>query len=286
VALSGVLVIALPAAVGMVPVPGTIVLPGVMEKDEDRIVYAQTSGFLLPPQVVDGQRVEQGETLCRLENIVTRCRVEQARAETDVARLRYAHSSGQTPQAAATAQLRLIHTIEKEAHVRQQCDRLTITAPDSGVVTRIVDTRESGRFIAEGEAVATVAAGKWAVRCLATAEEVAGIKPYVGQQVTVRIVADGVQQSGGTVARVAVKGTRHVFSPSLTHLGGGDIAVAPDSLEAKSPLFEVEVTVHEPEKLPLRYGTRASVSFGTEPQTYGAYFYRRFGQFLNRLRVQ
>jgi putative peptide zinc metalloprotease protein len=286
VALSVVLVVLLPAAIAMVPVPGTVVVPGVVETDDDRVIYAQSQGFLSSPKLVAGSHVAKEQVLCQLENVVTQGRVDEAIAESDVARIQYARGCAANPHAAAAAQLRLVHAEEKQARFERERDQLAITAPITGVVTQILDERDTGRFIQKGDAVATVADGTWIVRCLATAEQMASARPMVGENVRVRIVADGVHETGGTVEDVAVKGSRHVFSPSLSHLGGGDIAVVPGTLESKNSLFEVQVRVHDPDTINLLHGSRAAIAFSTQPRTYGEYLYHRCHQFLNRLRVR
>jgi putative peptide zinc metalloprotease protein len=286
IVLSVVLVLLLPAVAALVPVPGTVVVPGVTATDDDRVVYAQSSGFLSPPTITAGSRVKQQQVLCRLVNVVTQCRADEAAAETDVARVWYSCSSATDVHASAAARLRLAHAEEKQRKFWRERELLAITAPVAGTVTQIVDQRDTGRFIQQGDAVATVADGAWIVRCLATAEQIASARPMVGESVRVRIVAEGVCETAGTVEGVAVKGTRHVFSPSLSHLGGGDIAVDPATLKSGNSLFEVQVRVHDADTINLLPGSRAAVAFSTQPQTCGAYLYRCCHQFLNRLRVR
>jgi hypothetical protein len=283
--LSVLLVVLLPAVIGSVPVPGTVVVSGVVATDDDRVIYAQADGFLSPPSVAEGCHVVEHEVLCQLENVVTQWQVAEATAEADVARLQYSRHWTADPHASAAAQLRLAQAAEKQEKYEQDCALLTIPTPLAGVVTQILDERDTGRFIHKGDAVATVAGGTWIVRCLATAEQMTQAKPNVGDMVRVRIVADGVRELTGTVEDVAVQGSRHVFSPLLSHLGGGDIPVAAGSLESKDALFEVQVRVHDPDTTKLLHGNQAAVAFRKQPQTYGKYLYQRCHQFLNRLRV-
>jgi hypothetical protein len=278
-------VLLLPAAVSALPVPGSVVVSGVVATDDDRVVYAQADGFLSAPRVAGGSRVAARGVLCQLENVVTQWQVAEARAESDVARLQYARNWTADPHASAAAQLRLAQAEEKQKTYEHAQALLTISAPLEGVVTQIMDERDTGRFVRTGDAVATVAGGNWIVRCLATAEQMTQAQPKAGDTVRVRIVADGVCELPGTVENVAVQGSRQVFSPSLSHLGGGDIAVLPGTLESRNSLFEVQVRVHDAKTTNLLHGNRAAVAFRKQPQTYGNYLYHRCHQFLNRLRV-
>ena len=102
----------------------------------------------------------------------------------------------------------------------------------------------------------------------------------------VRLLLDGVYDVPGTVEEVGVKGSYKVFSAGLTQLGGGEIAVDPQSMDTNKPMFEVVVRLHGADHLPLRHEGRATVLLKGHPQTYGGYAVRRLRQFLNRLRVR
>jgi putative peptide zinc metalloprotease protein len=278
--------VAPPVALLAVPVPGSVVLPGAVQTGDDRVVFAQSEGFLQRPQERAGTWVEDQEPLCDLDNVLTLTRLEQLRAELVLAELHWGRSIPLPPSEARAAQLRFLQAQDKLAHAEREHDELTIRAPAVGRLATLVHERDAGRFVRKGEPVATVAAGHWVVRCLATAEQMAQMRPGPGQRVRVRLVADGVHELPGTIERVAVQGSKRVFSPSLTQLGGGDIPVTPDSLEARSALFEVLVRVDQADRYPVVHGSRAAVRFATAPQTYGAYFAQRGQRFLSRLRIQ
>jgi putative peptide zinc metalloprotease protein len=283
----GLLVLVLPPiAVTAVPIPGSVVLPGILQTDNDTMVYAQTDGSLEASAITMGSRVESGQPVVRLENDLVRSHLEETRAETELARLIARGSALAGPRDGVTAQLRLARAEERLDQARREFDQLTLVAPVSGLVTRLSDERREGRFVRQGETLATVAAGSWIVRCLATAEEFARVGPQVGQMVRVRIATEGVPELYGTVTHVAGTGSSRVFSPLLARSGGGTIPVAPDSLEAAVPLFEVAVRL--PETLPASWphGTRATVAWDAPRETSAVVLHRRFQQFLNRLRLR
>ncbi len=286
IALSLVMIVLVPVGAAVIPVPGAVVLSGVVQTDNDKTVYAQSSGTLQSSQLQTGNRIRQGQTICQLRNVELETAVARTRAQANVARLNCARGVIESPRAAVVGRLRLAQAEERLDGITRDLDQLHIVAPVSGLVIHGVDLRDNGRFVRKGESVATIAAGVWTVRCLATAEEMADARPIEGQEARVRLMLDGVHEVTGTVEQVAVKGSRKVFSAALTQLGGGEIAVNPSSLVTNRPMFEIVVRLNHVEHLPLRYEGLAMVSFNCKPRTYGAYAYRRFQQFLNRLRVR
>ncbi len=286
VALSLMLLVVLPVGIAFVPVPGAVVVSGVVQTNNDKTVYAGASGNLELSRLGTGSRIQQGETICQLQNVQLESAVARTRAEVVAAQLNCANSVTESPQAATVARLRLEQVEERFDGIARDLARLQIVAPISGLVIRGEALRDSGRFVRKGESVATIAAGDWTVRCLATAEQIADVRPTEGQGARVRLMLDGVHEVTGTVEQVAVKGSRKVFSAALTQLGGGEIAVRSSSLVANRPMFEIVVRLNDVDHLPLRYEGLARVSFRCKPQTYGAYAYRRFQQFLNQLRVR
>ncbi len=266
ISVSLVALVVIPAAAALIPVPGQVVVPGVVQTEDDRSVYAQVAGFLQPSHLTVGGTVERGETVCSLENDSLRDLVAETLAQCEVSRLQYCRGLQQSPHTATAARVRWTHCQQRLDNAEQEWDRLTVRAPISGNVAHIVDMRDAGRYVSKGQAVATIAAGAWVVRCLITAEEMADVRPHVGQAVRVRLLLDGVREVEGTVSEVAAQGTRKVFSAVLTQLGGGEIAVAPasletnQSLETNKTLFEVSVRLLDVDSLPLRRDSRAMIS--------------------------
>jgi len=286
VALSIVLLAVVPVAVATVPVPGRVVVPGVVQTRENKVVYAKVDGILDSPLLQTGQYVARGHQLGTLQNVAIQTALEQSRAEAEVARLRYARGLQATPQMAVAARSHWIHAQARLQELERDRQQLVLQAPLAGVITRAADGQETGRFVRRGEPVGTIAAGPWTVRCLASAEQIAAARPAPGQRVDVRLQLDGIAEVTGVIDKVAVKGTHEVFSPVLTQLGGGSIAVDPQTRQTDKPMFEMVVRL--PPTLPAhpRHDGRAMVLFHGESRTCGAHAYRRFQQFLNRLRVK
>ena len=141
----------------------------------------------------------------------------------------------------------------------------------------------SGRFIQEGDAIATIASGDWIVRAPVTAEQIADARPFVGQKVRVRLLGQTSRELAGTVTDVAEIGSAKIVPRSLTQLGGGTVAVAPDTLTAAEPYFEIIVRLDDAAAR-LPHGATALVNLHARPQTIGSQLHRSALRFLNKLR--
>jgi multidrug resistance efflux pump len=286
VAVSLLVIVLIPAAIAAVPVPGVVVVDGIVQTEDDRVVYAQNGGFLRDVALTAGQTVHQGKTLCRLTSNLSDVELAKAGAEVELRTLQYHIQADESPIQATAAHVRLLHARDRLVQTEKMHDQLTVVAPIQGTVTQILDVDDSGRFVKKGESVATIAAGRWVVRCLVTAEQVADLRPQVGQPVRVRLVDKNVHQFSGTITEVGLRGSRKIFSPALTQLGGGDVAVNPVTLEAEIPLFELTIDIPGADPQRLRHGSRVAVRFATSAEPYGAYLHRRVRQFVNKLRIK
>ena len=285
VLVSLVLILLVPAAVATIPIPGRVVVSGIVQTEDDNTVFAEVGGFLSPHYLPVGSQAKPGDIICSLSNTALDSDVLQTESDAEVARAEFALGVLNSPHQAAAARLRLVHAEQRLDEKRRDRDQLVVRAPVAGLVIRNLEGRDLGRFIEKGEAIATIANGPWTVRCLATAEQIADARPTVGEDVRVRILLDSVHEIDGTIQEVGVQGARTVFSPVLTQLGGGDIAADPRTLASIRPMFEIEIRLHEPQHVPLYHDAQAVVLFRGDSRTYGAFAYRRFQQFLNRLRM-
>jgi putative peptide zinc metalloprotease protein len=286
VAVSLGLIVLVPAMIAAVPVPGVMVVAGIVQTEDDRGVYAQSGGFLSHAQLSSGQAVLQDDVLCQLTNSHVDGDLAQVTADVQLRTLEYRVEADDHPVAATAAHVRLLHARDRLVEMQRTHAHLTLVAPVDGTVVEIVDGNDVGRFVRKGERVATIASGKWVVRCLITAEQVADLQPQVGQPVRVRLVDGDVHQAEGVVADVCVRGSKKCFSPALTQLGGGDIAVDPHTFEAGTHLFELTVELPDVDASMLRHGSRVAVRFSTSAEPYGAYLHRRVRQFVNQLKTK
>ncbi len=285
VALGTVVLVGVPLGVAVIPICKTLEIRGEVAAVDDKPVYARASGFLKRSEVVPGQTVEEDSVLYVLDNAQTRAAAAMARAELDWITLQAECEFQEDPAAAAMTRQRADHVRQKLHQAQRDIDNLLVRAPLAGRMIDCDTVERSGRFVKEGERVATVTSGDWIVRSLATAEGLADTKPQVGQKVRVRLLGDAAEEFSGTVTDVAVTGSDRISSASLTQLGGGTIAVTPETMTAGEPFFEITIELNDAGSGTVWHGMTALVSFEARPQTIGVRLYRSALRFINKLRT-
>lgn len=275
----------LPAAVAWVPLSKPIDAYGVIATADERSVYAQTSGFLQHCELVAGLSVAANAPLYTLKNDQTSAKVVQVSAQLEVLRLQ-AESQFQADLTASTATLKKAEQVHQELlQAEKEVEHLVVKAPIAGKVVDRTTTRRSGQFLNRGERVATILSGAWIVRTLITAEDFADMKPRVGAKVHVRLLGDTAMVHQGTIHQVATTGSELIATPRLTQIGGGTIAVSPDTMMASEPFFEITIELDNPPEESLHHGMTALVGFSGKSQTIGQRLYRSVLRFVNKLRT-
>ncbi|MBN2296743.1 MAG: HlyD family efflux transporter periplasmic adaptor subunit [Pirellulales bacterium] len=277
--------VGVPLGIAAIPIYMPTEAHGVVAAGTEMPVCAQTSGFLKESDVVPGQQVKADAVLYVLDNLPARSVAEMSRAKLDLVRLEAECELDQDPAAAAMTRRREEHARRTLRKANRDVDELLIRAPLAGKVVECDAVPKMGRFVKEGERVATITSGDWTVRTLTTAEDLADTRPRVGQEVRVRLSSDAGEEFSGTITDVAVTGSNKISDASLTQLGGGTIAVAPDTMTAAEPFFEITIKLDNANSDIIRQGTTAMVSFATQPQTIGTRLYRSALRFINKLRT-
>lgn len=267
-----------------VPVPGRVRAVGTLACKEDRTIRARSSGFLARESDCVGETVKSGTLLGTLENIDIVSAVQKKRAKIDQLQVRLHYEISDNRRAAAATQEKISKAYRELDQLRRDRDGLEVRSPIRGRITRADGLRHEGRFIRKGEPLAIVSAGPWIVTAVANSQDLTYSPPKVGQQVAVRLAGKGRDTLQGTVVRIARAGSRKIADPALTQVGGGQIAVSPDTLEAEEPFFRVTILLDKHTDRPLRHGMTAFVIFGGKRPTIGTYLHRHGLLLLNKLR--
>ncbi len=284
-AVGTVVLVGVPVGIATVRVHRTVTIAGVVASENERAVYAHTAGFLRSCDATLGQRVDENSILCALGNIHVQAATARASAELDLLRTQAQTQVEEDPAAAAMTQRRAAHTEKALRQAQQNAKSLLIQTPCAGEIVQCNVDRQMGRFVKAGEPIATIASGAWVVRSLATAEDLADTTPSVGQKVQVRAFGNASESLTGTITEVAASGSRKINSLSLTQLGGGSIPVAPQTMTAMEPFFEIEIALDRPKTDSIRHGMTALVRFDARPETIGTQLYRAVLRFINNLRT-
>lgn len=242
-------------------------------------------GFLRRSEVVPGRTVEANTVLYVLDNAQTRATAAMAHAELDLINLQAECEFEEDRAASAATRHRADPVRQTLRQIQRNIDNLLVCALLAGEVVNCDAVSQIGRFVKEGERVATITSGDWIVRSLATSEDLVDTKPQVGQKVRVRLLGRVSEEFVGTVTDVAPTGSKKIPSASLTQVGGGRIAVATDTMMAGEPFFEIMIRLDGAGSDIVRHGMTALVSFQAQPQTIGVRLYRSALRFLNKLRT-
>ncbi len=283
IALSVILLGGIPTVVLLVPWRGRVQAAGVLAASQETVIRAPMAGFVAKTGVEPGDAAQPGELLVQLTSDAldeTIASVSAAIEASDIRR--YAYEVDEPSRAMEEAKQGTVYRADLDRWTQEQSAR-TVQAYAAGLVLDCLRPRDIGRFVAEGEPVATLAAGHWQVRALLTEEQVADAQPKPGDTVEVRVCADPSSVLTGVVQRVASAGSKTVPVEALTHLGGGDIAIDPLTGQAGQPYFEVTVDLDRPIS-PMGHGMSAQVRFHAGAHSLGTQAARRLIRFLNRLR--
>jgi putative peptide zinc metalloprotease protein len=273
------------ASVLLIPTPGSIQTLGVVQQRDDRVVRATGTGFLRESKAVVGEEVSPEDVLCTLENFeITSALVRKA---AEIAQLRaelYRSLLSDPIKAAANAQH--LARAEREADdLRRLSEAQTVRSPIAGRITEAGGLEVVGRLVRKGEPLAKVSAGPWVVQAVANEETFSQSRLGLGEGVEVRLVGQAQSAFQGQVIRLARAGSRKIDAPSLTHLGGGSIAVAEQTLEAQEPFFQLTIALFDAGDAPLRHGMTGIAVLPGGRSPLALHLYRRTLQFLDRLRM-
>lgn len=286
-------VISLVACVGIlgflltIPVPHSARVLGVVGSEVEQVVHAGASGFLLTADVQEGDPVHAGQSLCLLDNrqLLTSMVVHEQKIHE--LKVQQQDLLRRSPAEAAMLGEQIKQAEHDYEETRAAVDKMVVTAPTSG---RLIDAEPiavSGQFIRRGEPLGTIVDGGWVVRTVATAEDFSAARPTVGDPVRIRFLAAANHVVAGRVVQVAGTGRSRIDELSLTHLGGGTIAVEGETLEAAQPYFQIliELDPSGETKAMLRQGMRGWIQFSKKRQCFGPLLYRRGLSLLHQLQL-
>jgi putative peptide zinc metalloprotease protein len=285
VALAALLIVGALVGTTIVPLSKPVVADAVVARESESVIHVPVAGFLQAVGSPSGERVAPGSLLLSLENPEITADVLRARAEYAELETRYRIEQTHDREAAMRTFQKLQHAGEALAEATRKQEQLIIRASDSGVLVTAIDESGLGRFLQVGEPVATVGSGSWTLVCLATEEDIADVHPQVGDTVTAKIAGVLLNKLTGTVIRIAEAGSPIVEQTALTQIGGGTIAVADSTMQARQSYFKITIKLDQTDPIQLQHGTTAAVCLAKSRESLGTKVYRWGLKFLNQLRA-
>ncbi|MFQ5489429.1 MAG: efflux RND transporter periplasmic adaptor subunit [Phycisphaerae bacterium] len=283
VALSLVVLTLVPAGLLFAPMPIAVRADGVLGQAQERVVRTGADGFVARIDCQPGDRVSAGQVLAQLEHDAYAERVARAQALVDAADIRSVAFAPTDPARAQQEKIQGDIGRRLLAMQRRKVAELTVRTDVQGMIIDALGPTETGLFLRKGQPVATVASGDWQLRVLLSEQEMADAQPTEGDEVEVRSRSVPGRTWRGVVERVAPAGFNSVDLLPLTHVGGGQIAVDPQTQRTQQPYFEVEIKVEADEPASFLHGATCRVRFPAGYDTIGRRAVRKVIRFVNRV---
>ncbi len=283
IALSLVPLVLMPTGLLLLPVPAHVHARASLTREHETVVRAKTSGFLRRIDVESGDVISERSPLVLLENDIYQEDLAVAQANiraSDIRRDAYRIAEPDMALREVDRSRAFTHALEQ---AREKLADLQVVSPVAGTIAACVRETEVGSYVSQGEPVAMVASGTWLARAILTDDDVAGARPRIGDKVEFRAEAMPAQAFQGVLVKVSPAGSRTIALPTLTQLAGGDIAIDPQTGEARQPYFEVVVELPVAQADLFRPGMTGIVRLEARPEPIATRLARRFTRFINRL---
>ena len=276
------LLIGLASAIGggtlMLPWPGRVVAPGVVDDGPASSVRPASDGFVESVLVRDGDRVENGQPLLTLRNPEVEAEVRELTAELAQTILRAdAARSRRELSAMQIEQRRRLAILGQLAIARQKADRLIVTAPQEGTLAAVGWDERLGTAVSDGDDLGRVVAGEQRVVASVPHSEIdafrAAMRPASESATESRLVA--VSAAGEVVpvcvVRLEPRASEQPADPLLTARYGGPLTIRLDSAESDEiitaePTFALIVTLPTgtawPSRWPVALQVRSTRTIG------------------------
>ncbi len=209
----------------VVPWPGVVQAPAIVEYASLAIVRAGCSGFVRQLMVQNGQYVRQGDVLLILANDELRAELADLELQMEDARLLGRTHVQEDRMAAYQAEMKRFESLEKQHRQKQhQVDQLTVVAPISGQVIgrdlpALKDTylREGAQLLSIGNRQAKE------IQISVAQNDLETFSQHLNKPVMVRL--RGVGRFHSVCQKVSPRASLEPLHPGLCSPNGGALAV-------------------------------------------------------------
>ena len=274
----------LPLGVVSAPLPAWFTAPAVMTSERLAEVYVEVPGNLVETAVRAGDWVEAGAGLVAIEAPEEDLRTAEATAELAQLDLRLAAARDVDPAEVVRLEQERTYLVRDLEWRSERAARREPVAPQAGLVTWTLDPHDTGAHLVVGTPVARIASGRRVVRAILRDEQLARGRPEVGERVRFRPSAWTGQELEGRVTAVEPLALAALREESLTHLGGGEVAVDPATGAPLVPHFMVTAIIDTEVARRLPDGALGRMWLPARSESVGVWMRRNLQRFLDRLR--
>lgn len=264
------------------PLSSSISFPGIVGREKETFIRALEPGFVSNVGFEPSQEVQAGEMLFELTN--EELMSQHAIAQADVAKgyTQWVDSLQNKPDESGILLQKYQQAKLVLDSVEKAMERLTIRAPQDGVLTEWQSNQFAGRFFKSGEPLVKLESGKWIVRALATDEEILDSQVAEGDPVEFDVIGQPGTRLKGRVVSVSKSSHEKIEDSAFTHLGGGDIDVDPYTQKAIKGYFLVVMEIDSQCESQLRSGIRVQAMAINRNWSLGRSLSRKVWQFYHR----
>jgi putative peptide zinc metalloprotease protein len=143
-------------AIGVIPWPVRYEAPGIIEPQQKQTMRARTPGFVKAVKVKDGQPVRSGDVLIEAEDVSLDTRI--AMLDSEIRTIEMRMHTGLVDSAAVREyhEFELRRATKDLARAKKDKEELTVRAPFDGIVVAPMIHELDGRYLQQGEEIATV----------------------------------------------------------------------------------------------------------------------------------
>lgn len=280
------------AALTMLPWPGGVVYPGVVEFAGSHIVRASAPGHVTRLFVNDGDQVEAGQVLCELRNDELETELAELVAQRARAELEFQIHREQQQLGDAQAAAERVLSLEKQIALQQtRLNTLLIRAPRAGKVVSARLEQRLGTRLEEGEELLSVGDdGAKELQVAVPQRNLPTLRAWTSH--SVRVMLPERPRIAGTVSHLDPHASHRPPHPALGANWGGPLAVretrnsgtTENEFRLAEPHFRVTIQLPADTGKPLQTGQIAWVSFGNGDRTVLAALRQSWSDWYDQLK--
>jgi len=265
------------------PLPHRTLAQGVVWPAEQALIRAGTDGFVAEWLRADGQAVQAGDAVARLEDEDLAARRATLLADATELDVQLFTALTQAPDEAPALRERLAFSRAEIARLDERLAALAVRAQVAGTVALPRQQDAQGRFLRRGELLGHVLNDAPLTLRVALPQQDAEWLRDSASEVQVRLASEPGTVHAGRIVRDLSGAVSALPSAALGERAGGPVATAaddPDGLRAQSPVVLLDVAVSGLGSRPI--GERAHVRIDHGRRSLAARWARQLRQLLLR----
>lgn len=275
--------IGLPVAACLVPVPFGVVTSGVVGAETEYFVNAPAPGEFQQTLVEAGQNVQEAVPLVYLKNDRLEEQLRITEAALQEAILRWKITQQIDPALAAREQASVTELQRQVQETLQQVRSLDVAAPGQGQVVRLLSATDKGRFLQAGEPIAVIVDGEPLLRTWINEDQLGSIRKEGGTEVTFRIPGRSTTTYSGKIVSVEPAAEDYFDNLALTYVAGGEILVNPSTGRPLEPVFQIDIRPATDVLKLTEHGARIHLNLPRQYESVASWAVKKCVRFVHKL---